>query len=615
MAHTTQTASSLVAEQLLSAQQQVLELVARAAPLSETLSAIARFSEATIPTMKASVLVFDPVTQCLRKGGYASLPSTFADAVDGMAPGPATGSCGTAAFRKERVISEDIRTDPLWGAFRDFAAHYGIQSAWSSPVLAADGRLLGVFGMYYGDCRAPSADDLTLVDRFVHLAAIAIERQRFDADRDHEATHDSLTGLGNRRMLERAVAHWERTPPTGGLTVALIDLDHFKMHNENLGHRLADQLLQAAAARIAACTVPGELVVRYGGDQFVLITSSTGTDPRARFPRVIEAFNAPFEVADMRVRLSVSAGLVEWNPAATNFEDALYQAEQACASAKERGRERWIAFGPEEREIVAERRRVARVLTDAIATHRVVPHLQPIVDLATGRPVAFEMLARLAGTGSETISPSVFIPIAEESSLIDSLGMSMLRQTFRLLATSGSRIEGLTANVNVSLRQLLRDGFPKLAIETAQLNGVSPERVCLEVTESQWLEGDSPAREALLELKAAGFRLALDDFGTGYASLNQLQEIPFDHVKIDKVFVARLGDGGRGTALCETALRMAAAYGIPVTAEGVETQEQARLLAAMGCDRGQGYYWSRPAPADITLGWLDTKLRTPVGAH
>ena len=361
--------------------------------------------------------------------------------------------------------------------------------------------------------------------------------------------------------------------------------------------------------------MPGELVVRYGGDQFVLITSSTGTDPRARFPRVIEAFNAPFEVADMRVRLSVSAGLVEWNPAATNFEDALYQAEQACASAKERGRERWIAFGPEEREIVAERRRVARVLTDAIATHRVVPHLQPIVDLATGRPVAFEMLARLAGTGSETISPSVFIPIAEESSLIDSLGMSMLRQTFRLLATSGSRIEGLTANVNVSLRQLLRDGFPKLAIEAAQMNGVSPERVCLEVTESQWLEGDSPAREALLELKAAGFRLALDDFGTGYASLNQLQEIPFDHVKIDKVFVARLGDGGRGTALCETALRMAAAYGIPVTAEGVETQEQARMLAAMGCDRGQGYYWSRPAPADITLGWLDTKLRTPVGAH
>ena len=615
MAHTTQTASSLVAEQLLSAQQQVLELVVRGAPLSETLSAIARFSEAAIPTMKASVLVFDPVTQCLRKGGYASLPSTFADAVDGMAPGPATGSCGTAAFRKERVISEDIRTDPLWGAFRDFAAHYGIQSAWSSPVLAADGRLLGVFGMYYGDCRAPSADDLAIVDRFVHLAAIAIERQRFDADRDHEATHDSLTGLGNRRMLERAVAHWERTPPAGGLTVALIDLDHFKMHNENLGHRLADQLLQAAAARIAACTVPGELVVRYGGDQFVLITSSTGTDPHAHFLRVIEAFKAPFEVADMRVRLSVSAGLVDWNPATTNFEDTLYQAEQACTTAKARGRERWIAFGPEERETAAERRRVARVLTDAIATHRVVPHLQPIVDLVTGRPVAFEMLARLPGTGSETISPSVFIPIAEESSLIDSLGMSMLRQTFRLLATSGSRIDGLTANVNVSLRQLLRDGFPKLAIEAAQMNGVSPERVCLEVTESQWLEGDSPAREALLELKAAGFRLALDDFGTGYASLNQLQEIPFDHVKIDKVFVARLGDGGRGTALCETALRMAAAYGIPVTAEGVETQDQARMLTAMGCDRGQGYYWSLPAPADITLGWLDTKLRTPVGAR
>ena len=167
--------------------------------------------------------------------------------------------------------------------------------------------------------------------------------------------------------------------------------------------------------------------------------------------------------------------------------------------------------------------------------------------------------------------------------------------------------------MNVSLRQLMRDGFPRVAIDTAAEHGVDPARICFEVTESHWLDTDSPARDALLELKAAGFRLALDDFGTGYASLRQLQQIPFDTVKIDRDFVSRLGDGGRGTALCEATLRMAAACGMPVTAEGVETADQVQMLRTMGCRNAQGYFWSRPRPAVDALRWLEAREPQLVG--
>ena len=591
-------------EHLLAAQREVLELLARGSPVFETLSAIARFSESAFPSMKASVLMYEPGSRSLRKGGYGTLPPSFADAVDGLVPGPVTGSCGTAAFRRERVISEDVRIDPLWEGFREFVAGYGIRSAWSSPITAPDGGLLGVFGMYYGDCRAPSPAELSVVDHFVHLAAIAIERHRIDVERDRQADHDSLTGLGNRRMLDRAIARWSGRAGAPRLSVALLDIDHFRLHNENLGHRIADLMLREVGRRLAAAALGEEYAIRFGGDQFILITPAKGASLDERFGQVMKAFDLPFEVADMRIRLSVSAGVVDWDPSSAEFDDALYQAEQACAAAKARGRERWIAFGADERRAADERRRIARLLTEAIADRRVVPHLQPILELATGRVVGFEALARLTGPGAESVPPSVFVPIAEESTLIDGLGMSVLRSTCGALAGAGERLAGAGASVNVSIRQLLRDGFPAAAAEAARDHGVDASRITLEVTESEWLESDGPARDALLELKSAGFRLALDDFGTGYASLNQLQQLPFDHVKIDRSLVARLGDGGTGDALCEAAVRMAHACRVQVTAEGVETEQQADRLARLGCERGQGYLWARPMPVARAIEWM-----------
>ena len=260
--------TKLAPDHLLQGQQRVLELVASGAPLSETLTAIARFSEEAIPAMMASLLIFDPDTESLRKGGYGRLPASFQDAIDGMKPGPVSGSCGTAAFRSQRVISHDVRVDPLWEPFVQFAGMYGIVSAWSTPLKDAKGNLLGVFGMYYGDCREPSEQDLQLVDHFTHLASIAVERFRYDAEREKRATQDALTGLANRLALQHFAAALSDNPANDGATytVALLDLDHFKLHNDTLGQRLSDQLLAQAATRMKATLGEVPLLSRFGGD-------------------------------------------------------------------------------------------------------------------------------------------------------------------------------------------------------------------------------------------------------------------------------------------------------------------------------------------------------------
>jgi diguanylate cyclase (GGDEF)-like protein len=598
--------TGLSADQLLVGQQRVLELLARGASLRETLTAIARFSEEAIPTMLASVLVYDPLTNSLRKGGYGRLPDSFADGIDGLTPGPLMGSCGTAAFRGERVITTDVQSDPLWAAFRDFAAGYGIASSWSTPLKDAQGKLLGVFGMYYADQRAPSKDDLDLVDHFSHLAAMAVERWRHDAERERLATRDGLTGLANRLALQTFASDLTRDPRRAELpySVVILDVDYFKLHNDALGQHMSDRLLAGVAKRVQQHVGVVELLARFGSDQFVVVMTGEADGVRARIEEVLRTFHEPIELGDSRVSLTLSAGVVAWQPSAASLDDVLSQAIEAVQVAKRLGRDRCVVFGERERARVVAQRHVARLLREALDEERVEPFLQPIVSFGTHRATCFEVLARLKGAGAAGVAPSEFVPIAEQSGLIDALGLSVLRFAFRTLAQHQEELCGITLNVNVSIQQLLRGTLVGRAREMSREFGVSPERIALEVTESQWLEADSPAREALLRLRETGFRLSLDDFGAGYTSLNHLLTIPFDEVKIDRSFIAQLVPGSRGRALCEVALSMASACHMPAVAEGVETTQQAQVLAQMGFQLGQGYLWAKPMPLADALQWV-----------
>ncbi|MFZ9851091.1 MAG: bifunctional diguanylate cyclase/phosphodiesterase [Vulcanococcus sp.] len=600
--------AGLSPEQLLQGQQRILEMVAGGENLQRSLQAIAAFSEACLPEMLASILYYDPYEQRLRRGGYGQLPDSFQEAVDGLVPGPKAGSCGTCAFRAQRVVSEDVFTDPLWDDFHEFCRSYGIRSAWSSPLISPnDQSLLGVFGMYYPDRRLPSAADLELVDHMTHLATLAAERHRRDEERRRQAMEDALTGLGNRHLLQTRAGDLvaQAQEAQQALSLLFLDLDHFKLFNDNFGHLLGDKLLLQFSGKLKDCLPTAQLLARFGGDEFVAIIPEPAEQVSERLQNLLRRLEQEtLSIEHVRARLSFSSGVVDLAAVNWNIGQAILQADTAARQAKESGRHRVLMVDAAQLTAVQRRLQVGKELEDALRYGLVHPHAQPIVDLRTGAPLGMELLFRTRTGVLKDISPQLCIHVAEEAGLIDAIGFEMLRGACRLLKDPAIGSSDLVINVNLSVHQLLREDFPDEVAQLLAAEAVDARRICLEITESRWLDPDGPSRVLLNRLVDQGFALALDDFGTGYASLLLLRSVPFRHVKVDKTFVQELEDSDEALALCRAMLEMAKAYGIQVTAEGVETPQQRRILEELGYIRGQGYLFARPTPLEDTPALL-----------
>ncbi|MEN9705322.1 MAG: hypothetical protein RLZZ393_1201 [Pseudomonadota bacterium] len=598
-------------EELLDTQRHVLALISRNAPLKESLAAIARFSESWIPGMKGSILRWEPESGRLREGGYGSLPPSFADTVDGLVPGPKAGSCGTCAYVKERVISRDVFDDPLWEDFHGLCREYDIRSAWSSPLLASrDGGLLGVFGMYHPEVRPMTADDEALVDHFARLAAMAIERHRDDAAQEYRATHDVLTGLGNRRLLNEHAPAWLDAARASGssLSVAFLDLDDFKAINDTFGHVLGDKLLQDVSLRMREYAGDDALIARFGGDEFVIVLRESVDQALERLEQLRRALALNLQLGSIAVQVRYSAGVVDAlaEDAGTEFDEIVGQADEMARKAKSDGGDRSAVADVSASRRWRMRNVIARGMVSALQAQddAIVPYFQPIVSLPDVRVQGFEMLLRLGEPSLADIPISECIAVAEHTGQIHDIGRRMLSRAFQTLSDDDGPFGGLYLNVNVSVRQLMSRQFLD---DVKALVAAHPQvvpRICLEVTESQWLDPNGPAGDLLRDLKALGLALALDDFGTGHASLSYLQSLPFDTVKIDRHFVSQVESDARHRSICVALLAMARSCGMTAVAEGVETASQAALLAELGYDRAQGYLWSRPLPMAAAIDWL-----------
>ncbi len=598
----------LSAEALLEAQQRVLAHLAGNSSLSDSLSEIARFAEACIPGMSGSILYYDDRAGCLRRGGYGKLPESFAAIVDGLVPGPASGSCGTCAYRTERVISEDVFTDPLWAGFHDLCREYNIRSAWSTPLKSSrDGSLLGVFGMYHPEVNVPTAADLQLVDHFVHLAALAAERYRDDRERVYAAEHDPLTDLGNRRQLDTygPLLLDEYRAAKAPLSIAFIDLDNFKAFNDAFGHHAGDTLLKEVCDRVRTTLKEAKLQVRYGGDELVILLPVGLAEAEEQIIAMQAVLREPIAVGETAPKITASCGIVQVDTSTLDLDSCLAQADEGSRQAKALGGDRCVVLDEGQSTEVLRRRRMLRDLEQAINDGQVEPHFQPVVSLVTGEPQGFELLFRTSAPGLQEASVYDCIVMAEDSGLIHRLGLGVLRFAMDAQVKHREALAGLLLGVNVSVLQLVRRDFADAVATALVESGADAAGIYLEVTESQWLDTGGPARDTLARLKQMGFRLALDDFGTGYASLAYLQALPLDSIKIDRRFVSAIGDGGgRDASLCRALLAMGQATGLVVVAEGVETRAQAGALAALGFDRAQGFLWSEAMPLAGALAWL-----------
>ncbi|MEV4319150.1 EAL domain-containing protein [Actinocrispum sp. NPDC049592] len=435
-----------------------------------------------------------------------------------------------------------------------------------------------------------------------------ITQQRMIDERlAYEATHDALTGLFNRTVAIDRLDPATRGHRPGSTAVLFIDLDKFKVINDSLGHSTGDQVLRVIGERLSRSVRPGDVVGRLGGDEFAVIAYGI-TDPGdavAMAEHIRGALNAPIAVDSRNLHIDASVGIVIAEPHdERDGGELLRDADLAMYQAKTQGRGRYAFFDVDLREHTQRRLQLEQDLRQAPGNAELWLAYQPIVDLRTGRTTAVEGLLRWTHPRYGVISPGEFIPIAEDSDLINIVGAHMLRTaTAEIRDLRAGRFPDLHLTVNLSARQLDDPHLVpaiRAAIETA---GIPPGALCLEITESALMRAPAVATSTLAALRDLGAGLAIDDFGTGYSSLAQLLTLPLDILKIDQSFTAGLGRSKDAEAIVTSIIAMAHAVDLTVIAEGVEQPHQLDILRDLGCDQAQGYHLGRPTPAaDLAHG-------------
>ncbi len=419
-----------------------------------------------------------------------------------------------------------------------------------------------------------------------------------------QANHDGLTRLASRdffvKQMEMAL---ERRPGDDGTWVAVlfVDLDDFKDINDSLGHEAGDALLTAVAERLSGVVRPGDVLARFGGDEFSVLLPGIADEQHALrvADRLTEALRAPIVVGGVPRFISASAGLRLCDPRDVDVEPKaiLRDADAAMYRAKRLGKGRCEVFDVSMHEEALERLELEHSMRGALERDEFRLVFQPVVTLGDRRVCGVEALIRWHHPEHGVIAPMRFIPLAERNGLIIPIGEWVLREACRRFV-SWEHAQ-LTLSVNVAVQQIADGAFVDLVRAAIAETGIDPERLCLEITETSMVEDDNLLIRTLEELKAIGVRIAIDDFGVGYASLRQLRtRIPVDTLKIDRSFIAGMTTDQCDATIVEGVVHLAHALGLQVVAEGIETAEQAAILMEWSCQSGQGYLFARPIDAD-----------------
>ena len=503
------------------------------------------------------------------------------------ADGRITLAEGTADVEPVAEVAAGIRRVLQGESLRSDVELDGVVfDTWYQPLYDGDGGISGGFGV---------ATDVT-------------DRRRVESELAYQAVHDPLSGLPNRVLfLDRLGVALQRATRRGVVTAVLfLDLDRFKLVNDSYGHAVGDQVLVQAAERLRALVRPMDTIARFGGDEFVVLCEDLVGELEAVgiAERIAEGLRTPLLAGGVEIFLGASIGIALATGPDQAAGDLIRNADVAMYRAKQAGRARWELFDEEMRDRAVQQLGIRNALHGALDRNELRVHFQPAVRLSDGAMRGAEALVRWQHPEHGLVTPSEFIPIAEEAGLIREIGEWVLREACRQVTRWNAIVRpALTVSVNISKRQLLDETLPADVSRVLAETGAAPDSICLEIAEGVLLEDGDRVIEVLHDLKAVGVQLAIDDFGAGQSALGYLARIPVDVLKLDRALASGLGDP-RGVAVVKAVIDMAHSLGFTAIAEGVETAGQLEWLDALGCDLAQGFFVGKPAEAGAMSGLL-----------
>jgi len=517
------------------------------------------------------------------------------------------GAGGTAVHAGRAVIAGDIANDPIFAPWRDAALARGLAACIALP-LVSKGEVLGTLGIYASEPHAFDGAEAKILHELADDLAYGIaslrmaeDRKRFERELERQATFDALTGLANRYTLEAMLAQSvaEARRDFNRIALMFVDLDRFKMVNDTLGHAPGDQVLREVARQLRGAVRDSDIVARLGGDEFVVVLRGLDTVAGVGTvaAKLIAALGTPIRVDERELRPSASVGISVFPDDGHDVSSIMRNADTAMYHAKSLGGGHFRFFAPEMNERIAARFEMEADLRRALERGELLVHYQPQVSLATGRVTSVEALVRWCHPDKGMVPPAEFIPLAEETGLIEPLGEWVLHEACRQLrAWREAGVALKRVAVNLSARQFRHPALVPSIAQTLDDNGLDPSCLVVEITESAMMDDVDAAVDTARELKRLGIVLSLDDFGTGYSSLSHLKRFPIDHLKIDRSFILDIATDPDSAVICNSIVALAHSLKMTVIAEGVETDAQAQSLRRSRCDEIQGYLFSPALP-------------------